>query len=104
MMTILKNRIEYDINKEYDLACRLHGAEFNSLHEAYAVLKEEQEEAKLESDVLNYECEKLWSLIKSDAESDIIEGTLENIYRKAVLGACELVQTAAMAKKALKKI
>ena len=46
MMTKLKNEVTKLVDFELEMANKEHGERFNSAHEAYAVMKEEYEEAK----------------------------------------------------------
>ena len=52
------------IQAEYKNACNNWGEMYNSLHEGYAVLLEELEEAKSEFDKLVINTERIWKEIK----------------------------------------
>lgn len=54
------------IDEEYKNACNKYGSEYHSLHEAYAVLKEEIEEAETEIKFLKRWFENIWESIKTD--------------------------------------
>lgn len=77
-----------------------HGEIYASIHEAYGVLAEEMHEAELE-----YVCAKDFfaDLIESihQGRRTMIDSDLEAIEGYAIKAACELVQVAAVCRKAL---
>ena len=77
-----------------------HGETYASVHEAYGVLAEEMHEADLE-----YVCAKacFTDLIDSihQGRKNMIDSDLEAIEGYAIKAACELVQVAAVCRKAL---
>ena len=77
---------------------------FSSSHEAYATLKEETEETSDESknleDILAY----FWLQVKADDPNDKKTRTLKELKQTATLCACEAIQAAAMAQKAIDSI
>lgn len=87
-------------NEELTRAISQHGAKHNSLHEAYAVIKEELEET--------YEClENLYLKLERDyfdcARNDDTNKSISianEMYAIAIHAAAEAIQVAAMAKKA----
>ena len=86
--------------REYQRAASKCGPNNNSPHESYAVLLEETEEAQEQVVALQNRMDAFWLTVKSDATGS--QGALlVDIKRAAVLGACELIQVAAMADKAL---
>lgn len=88
------------IDREYGRAAEQHGVKHYSPHEAYAVIKEEIEEAQDELEVVEDKLDEFWKA----AKRDFLYGcnlNAEIIYKRAMSGACELIQVAAMAKKAL---
>lgn len=88
------------VSEEYGRAAAEHGGAAHSPHEGYALIKEEVEEAQAEMETLNQRLGHLWTSVKSD-EDQYGPHYLVYIKKAAVLGACELIQVAAMAEKAL---
>ena len=87
-------------NKEYELASKSHGATNNSSHESFAVLQEELDEARSECINTELYAQRYWEAVKSnDLEKQ--RKCLKKIQLTAELAACEFIQTAAMAHKAL---
>ena len=86
------------IQKEYENACNEWGEKYNSLHEGYAILKEEYEEAETKvyfcQNVLNW----IWRATK---EGDIpyIAECIGKMESDATLAMKELVQVVACCKK-----
>ena len=56
------------IQAEYKNACKNYGEKFNSLHEGYAVLLEEVEEANEDMTRIKYSLEDFWKWIKQDTK------------------------------------
>lgn len=88
------------VAEEYGRAAAAHGAAAHSPHEGYALIKEEVEEAQVEMETLSQRLDHLWDSIKGN-EDQYGPHYLVYIKKAAVLGACELIQVAAMAEKAL---
>lgn len=88
------------VNKEYGRAGARFGLTNHSDHESYAVILEELQEAKQEIGHFERALSDFWHFVKNDfVDSDkLIE--CQEMERRALLGACELIQVAAMAKKA----
>lgn len=104
-MEKLMQEVAYSILKEYDRASEEYGPIHNSDHEAYAVLLEELEEAKNDVRFCSSAMESLWSAVKNKHCIDSVKiDKLKLIHECAMLGACELIQTAAMAHKAIRTI
>ena len=87
-------------DEEYIRAAAAPGATPPSPHEGYAHIKEEVEEAQVEMETLSQRLDHLWDSIKGN-EDQYGPHYLAYIKKAAVLGACELIQVAAMAEKAL---
>ena len=88
------------VTDEYHRASYKFGATNNSDHESYAVLLEEVQEADQEFKLVETQLEKFWLLVKSN-DSDMSKySRLMELERRAVLAACEIIQVAAMARKA----
>ena len=98
-MDKLKEAIKALVKEEYERAAQIHGKTFHSPHEAYAVIKEEVEEADFENDTIDLELSWLWENIK-DNDTDLQSISLEDIEKFAINAACEYIQVAAMAYKA----
>lgn len=101
MMTKLVNEVEELVECEYGRAGAQHGLIHHSDHEAYAILLEELEEAKDEVRFCESALTRFWDQIKRNVKSEDSKlNSLNLVYNNAILGACELIQVAAMAKKA----
>lgn len=98
-MKELKEAVEVLMREEYERAEKRFGEKFHSPHEAYAVIKEEAEEAQNEMRYILGQMEAYWIRIK---ENMITDGSLEVIEKTALNAACECIQVAAMAYKARK--
>ena len=61
-----ENIVNQLIQAEYKNACENFGEKFNSLHEGYAVLLEEVEEANEDMTRIKYSLEGFWKWIKQD--------------------------------------
>lgn len=92
--------IEDAVNSEWLNACNTYGNTYHSLHEAYAVLKEEMEEVSGYFESAKLELEDLWQDTKLDAETDA-KSDARSIAFDAVQLALEAVQVAAVCKKIL---
>lgn len=88
------------VDEEYMRAASEHGGAAHSPHEGYALIKEEVEEAQSEMESLAQRLDHLWTCVKADEDQNGPH-YLRQIGMAAVLGACELIQVAAMAEKAL---
>jgi nitrate/nitrite-specific signal transduction histidine kinase len=86
-------------NGEYKLATELHGM-FNSMHEAYAVILEEVQEATEELAVLESELSDFWRLVRRNHSPGVLCCSAQ-IELRAIATAAELIQVAAMARKSL---
>lgn len=91
--------VRYLVQNELDMACELYGKRFNSGHEAYAVIREEYDELKWETDNIGTIAGYMWSDIKGD---DHYDDRLCEIEKHATMAACEAIQVAAMARKAMR--
>lgn len=70
--------IEQLINAEYLNAVVNYGEKYNSLHEGYAVLLEEVEEARMEFESFNYCFSYLWDNVKLN-EKNSLEKELKDL-------------------------
>ena len=103
MMDELINEVKTLVTKEYERATQIHGPVNHSSHESYAVLKEELEEAKDEFINSEIYLDRYWKGVKTDDYASQVEN-IGLIFNKAILAACECIQTAAMAYKSLETI
>lgn len=96
-----ENIIELAIKKEYESASKKHGEHFNSLHEGYAVLLEEIEEAESENKSNKELVSLLWAKIKSSEKINLYtEIELINKIKEHVLNEMkEWAQVGAMLRK-----
>lgn len=99
-MNTLINDVKERIEEEYKRASFKFGATNNSDHESYAVLLEEMEEAESEVVEARVHLEAFWLLTKANDDDLSKFSLLMELERRATLAACELIQVAAMAKKA----
>lgn len=100
MMDQLIREVTDLVGEEYQRAAAKFGPKNNSPHESYAVLLEETEEAQEQVSVIQSRMDAFWLTVKGDAP-DAMGAYLNSTKRAAILGACELIQVAAMADKAL---
>lgn len=101
MMNKLKAAVTELVEKELSLASEQHGEKFQSHHEAYAVILEEVEETLVEVEFVKHWIKVLWTAIKDDNFTNT-ETSFKLIEEKAILAACEAIQVAAMAEKAIR--
>lgn len=89
--------VEQLIQAEYKNACEKFGDKYNSLHEGYAVLKEELEEVRDEYNSLLSNYHYLWENIKDD-DKDILS-TIAKMQNDVIRQIKELAQVGAVLKK-----
>ena len=95
--------VELSVKSELERANRVHPL-FNSPHEAYAVIKEEAEEAEFELKYASIHLSEFWNSVKYDrCEIDIYD-CLCTVKECAMNLAAEAIQVAAMAQKAIDSI
>lgn len=87
------------IECEYGRAGARDGLTHHSDHESYAVLLEQVQEAEDELRLCESALIKFWEQIKKDANDNSKVKSLSLIHSNALLGACQLIKVAAMAKK-----
>ena len=88
------------VEREYGRAGAKFGLTNHSDHESYAIILEELQEAKAEIDSFERELSLFWSMVKADDDDPYKYSCLHQMQSVALLGACEMIQVAAMAKKA----
>jgi hypothetical protein len=91
-------KINEAVTLEFVNAVQTYGAKYNSLHEAYAVLKEEVEEADDDFDFIKDYLNSLWTEVKGNDKKAVKESAYMIAYNAIEL-AKEAVQIAAVAKK-----
>jgi hypothetical protein len=98
MMTKLKEQVTKLVDFELEMANKQHGERFNSAHEAYAVMKEEYEEAKeaLERAESFLDLSFWESCLRDGRNCAYFARFIES---EAIKAACECIQVAAMAQK-----
>lgn len=77
------------------------GKAYASNHEAYAVLKEEVEEAGEDLDTIKYSLDTFWDLIKVNANKDCTEQSIKDLKDAAYSMAKESIQVVAVCYKIL---
>lgn len=84
------------INDETENAKKLWGSSFNSVHEGWAILKEEIEEATQESKFMQNNLDYMWDEIRRNED---VNDVLAQIYDRALNCAMECLQVAAVVNK-----
>lgn len=104
-MTELIKTVTTVVGEEYVRAAAKFGPTNNSDHESYGIILEELEEASDEMNRCFSALERVWHIVKHrhGIDSEKLK-SLNLVYQNAILGACELIQVAAMAYKAQKTI
>lgn len=104
-MTELINSINTLIDQELVRACGQWGSVNASDHESYAVCLEELEEATAEVRLCISALHEFWEDVKDKKGTDSNKIThLKGVRSAATLAACEFIQVAAMADKAMATI
>jgi hypothetical protein len=96
-MNAVKDKIIALVGEELEAANAIY-PQFRSMHEGYAVLREEAEEAAEEMDYVNRGLQCLWYYVRTDEMEPAAEA-VESIERHAIRLAAEAIQAAAMARK-----
>lgn len=90
-----ENIVELAIKKEYENACEKFGNKYNSLHESYAILKEEIEEVRDEYNSLLNNYHYLWENIKDD-DKNILSTIVKMMEDDVIRQMKELAQVGAV--------
>ena len=88
------------VDKEYGRASAKFGPTNNSDHESYAIMLEEFQEAEDEMCNLDNVIHSFWDCVKHNSDDRVKLSLCNTMERTAILAACEMIQVAAMAKKA----
>lgn len=100
-MERLIESIKKTVEEEYERAAATYGRQHSTQQEAYAVIREEfQETCESVNEMGELIEERFWQNVRNDN----VKGNFtvaKNIYNAAVLAACEAIQVAAMAHKAM---
>lgn len=91
--------VEDLVQAEYQNACTQFGEKYNSLHEGYAVLLEEVEEADKEMSFIKDELCRLWTFIKGTRIEGWIETSVKDLIKENENAMKELAQVGAVLKK-----
>lgn len=96
-MNVVSDKVEALVRMEYEADCKDHGP-LASLHEGYAVLKEEVEEAREELKEIKFKLYGFWRYVREDSPAYAQE-TAKKMEKNAILAACEAIQVAAVCKR-----
>ena len=99
-MDKLLTEVTESIEREYGRAGAKFGLTNHSDHESYAILLEEMDEAHDEFTNCHIQMEHFWDQVKGNQEDYSKHHCLTRMYTYALYAACEMIQVAAMAKKA----
>ena len=91
-------KINEAVSLELVRACNVYGADYHSLHEGYAVLLEEVEEAENELTYIKNHLAMIWDSVKVDDPAEV-KSNARIVALDAVNLAKEAAQIAAVAKK-----
>ncbi len=97
-MNAVKNEVQQLVKKELEHANKLFPL-FNSVHEAYAVMLEETEEAESAKAEVDSNLNTLWDCIKQNSPIGFLKAYNQNIKENAIALAIEAIQIAAMCDK-----
>lgn len=88
------------IRAEKDNAVKNWGSKYHSLHEGYAILKEEVEEAQMEEAQLRAFLESFWDHIRyNNKDTGKVRYAVNNIEKYAKKAIAELTQVCAVCEK-----
>lgn len=100
MMDKLMAEVNECIEREYGRAGAKFGLTNHSDHESYAVLLEELQEAQVEIKTVEHQLGLFWGHTKCNDNDHVKYRLLMQMEKNALFCACEMIQVAAMAKKA----
>lgn len=96
-MNAVENDVRALVDKEL-AAANKRFPQFHSQHEGYAVIQEEVDELKEDTNRINGRTACLWDMVRFN---NSCEELVSRIYDDAINAACEAIQVAAMCKKFL---
>lgn len=102
-MKELRKSVKTLVDKEYEQSSEKFGETYHSSHEALGVLWEEVAEAMFEVVYLRSRYDMFRQSVRTD-DYDEQSANLNHIYNTAINSACELIQVANVAQKAIKSI
>lgn len=97
----MKKLVKQAIEEETKIAVEKFGQSYNSMHEGYAVLLEEVEEADERMNEVNHHIEWFWSSIRCGESEPDFKGTADRIKYAAKQLSLEACQIAAVCNKIL---
>ena len=89
----IEDHIRMAIEAEGERAAKIHGSVFNSPHEAWAVLVEEMEEVRDESERLTNGMDDLWHMVRHDQDPELLLVRMKVIVKRFIQ---ESIQVAAV--------
>lgn len=92
------NGVRILAQNELDMAAEEHGPKFHSNHEAFSVIIEEVAESREELSRIVDDMGEFWLAVRND---ELCGSILTEIEKHALMLACEAIQVAAMARKAM---
>lgn len=99
-MSELRDAVFHVLDEEISRIKALYGETYASIHEAYGVLSEELHEARQEVKSLRAYVKDLMADLPFEDRDDL-RCDLNEAYWHALNGACELIQVAAVCRKAI---
>lgn len=91
-----ENLVEQLIQVEYKNACKIWGDKYHSLHEGYAILYEEVEEAKFEIDRIDALLRTIWQEVKKSQFQIYMKDDLSKLNQVIYSSIKELAQVGAV--------
>ncbi len=97
-MNAVKNDVEALVGKEL-ISANEQFPLFSSVHEAYAILKEEAEETQDALGNTEKALNKFWVGVKENLSQEWLESSISDVRKNALQTAIEAIQVAAMCDK-----